>query len=59
MSIFARIAASFSRGLTQMQIARMSGVLSAMTNAQLAAIGITRGEIYDYAEMLIIGSAKK
>jgi uncharacterized protein YjiS (DUF1127 family) len=56
---FANVRRAFSRGLTRMQTARMISVLAQMSDTQLHQIGITRGEITDYAEMLIINSAAK
>ncbi len=36
-----------------MQVSRMAGVLSAMNDKELSAIGITRGEIPKHAEFLV------
>jgi len=57
--IFGRIFAAMGRGITTMQIARMNGVLNSMTDLQLREIGITRREVGDYAEMLILAGVKK
>lgn len=49
----------FSDALTRfgvnMKIARMTSVLSAMSNDQLNQIGVKRSEISQHAEMLIEG----
>ena len=49
----------FSEALTRfgvnMKIARMTSVLSAMSNDQLNQIGVKRSEISQHAEMLIEG----
>jgi uncharacterized protein YjiS (DUF1127 family) len=51
---FAGIRRAFARGLRAAQIARMNEVMREMSVEQLREIGITRSEIADYAEMLII-----
>ena len=56
---FARIRAALGRAFLRSQIARMTSVLNTMSNAQLHEIGITRGEIADYAEMIMLPSARK
>lgn len=45
--------------LTTLQVARMSSVLASMPDEQLRQIGITRNEIVDYAEKLILNKAPK
>ena len=42
-----------SRGLKQVQLSRMTGVLHSMTDAQLAQVGISRAEIPKQAAMLV------
>ena len=56
---FTKVRNAFARGLTRMQVARMNGVLAQMSTDQLHQIGITRSEIADYAEMLILRGASK
>jgi len=56
---FGLLASKIGRGITAMQIARMRSVVGSMSNDQLRQIGITRGEVYDYAEMLILSETKK
>ena len=57
--VFARFFAAFGRGVNAMQVARMNSVLHGMDNTQLNQIGITRSEIADYAEMLMLRDNKK
>jgi len=55
---FARVRNAISRTITAMQVARMHSVMNQMSAEQLRQIGITRSEVADYAEMLILGSSK-
>ena len=43
-----------SETLIALQISRMAGVMSQMTDDQLAQIGIARHEVYTYAENLVL-----
>jgi len=43
-----------SETLIALQISRMAGVLSQMSDDQLAQIGIARHEVYTYAENLVL-----
>lgn len=43
-----------SGAVTSAQIARMAATLNELTDAQLAAIGIARHEIYTHAEKLVL-----
>ncbi len=43
-----------SAAVTSAQIARMASTLNELTDAQLAAIGIQRHEIYTHAERLVL-----
>ena len=52
-SVFAAI----GRGVTRMQVARMTGVLTSMSDVQLEQVGVNRNEISAHAEMLITGKA--
>lgn len=56
---FARLRTAFRRAFLRAQIGRMTSVLSMLPDAQLHNIGITRSEIADYAEMLMLPSAQK
>ena len=55
---FAGIRRVFARGLRRAQVAHMNSVMREMSVEQLQAIGITRSEIADYAEMLIIHNVR-
>lgn len=55
---FAGIRKAFARGLRAAQVARMKAVLRDMSAEQLRGIGITRSEITDYAEMLILRDSR-
>jgi uncharacterized protein YjiS (DUF1127 family) len=53
--VWAKVSAVASHALQAVQVARMTSVLSDMTDKQLAEIGISRSGIPAYAERLIVG----
>ena len=55
---FAGIRRAFARGLRTAQVSRMNSIMGQMSVEQLREIGITRSEIADYAEMLIIHNVR-
>lgn len=46
---------SVTRVITRVQVARMVGILSGMSDAQLAQIGIERREIRRFSDRLVAG----
>lgn len=51
--VFAAIAKAGRKALYRMQLARMVSVLSQYDDATLRSIGITRSEIWEYADSLV------